>query len=123
MHGKRTFLKEKWPLGRKGLLRQGHCQPIRVTVNPFSYSDLQHLQTGRLLSSEIRKQKMSHCHIVAVRRSNRSPDGVGRFKVQGSNALSRVQGENHPCPSLGRRGVQSCLRTTFIMHYALLIMN
>ena len=69
---KTAFFTQKWPLGRKWLLRLGHCHPKQVTVNPFSFSDLQHLQTDWLLSTEIRKTKMSHCHIVAVRRSNRS---------------------------------------------------
>jgi hypothetical protein len=110
VHGKRTFLKEKWPLGRDGLLHQGHYQPKQVTVNQFSYRYLQYLQTGWLLSSEIRKQKMSHCHIVAVRR---------RIRGKEEPPPAPPKGKRSPLQLPQKGESPTLLESTFIMHYAL----
>ena len=37
------ILREKWPLGRDGLLGQGYCQPMQKTINTLRYRDLQYL--------------------------------------------------------------------------------
>jgi hypothetical protein len=101
------ILKEKWPLGRDGLIHQGHCQRRPKTINTLSYRDLQHLQTGRLLSAETRKQKTSHCHIVAVRR-----------RIRGSP----YQLPPNRAPSISPQGGEpELLETHFIMHYKLCI--
>ena len=102
----------------KMAFRKGVAPPSE-TLSPHT-GNCQHVQLQRLTTSSdrlaavSRNQKNKNVTLLQLGVVIGAPDGVGRFKVQGLNALSRVQGENHPCPSLERRGVQSCLRTTFL---------
>ena len=106
-----------WALGREWLLRQGYCQRKQKTPIMLRHRDLHLLQTGSLLSTETRKQKMSHCHIVAVRRSNRSPL---KQKPQAEPPPSPPKGKG--APSISPQGGEPELLET-ALYYALCIIN